>query len=557
MRLDGERLQGLWTLVPAKLGGDPKNWLLIRKAGAKPSSRRYAPMLATLAEEIPKEKGWLYEVKWDGYRTLAYLRGGEVKLLSRRDNDLTERFATVARALPAAIRTPDCVLDGEVCAIDENGRASFSAMQQGGSQLVYYVFDVLELDGEPLIRLPLSERHERLAAILDPKSTVVRLSETFDDGPALVRAVKEQRLEGVMAKKARSPYEPGRRSRAWLKVKATERQEFVIAGYTKGRGRRSSSLGALVLAVRQGDGLRWVGNCGTGFGEEELARLLRKLRPLERKTSPFHPVPKMPRVRTDEVVWVTPKLVCEAEFAEWTHDGHLRAPRYVGLRDDKAPAAVRREHPVATERRRGKRVLKLSNLDKVFWPAEGITKGDLIAYYEAIAPARRPAPQEPAVHDEALSRRDRGQALLPKGRAVAHARVDPDRDVRFHIARVTPEADAFLPARERRARAPLDGEHGLHRPELLVLAGRQARPARLLPLRPRPVRRRRLPRGRAGRAPHQAAPRRARPRRLPEDERRRRDARARPGHAAAHLRRHPLLRGDRRRRARRVRTRGS
>ncbi len=388
--LDGERLQGMWTLVPAKLGGDPKNWLLIRKAGDPPVPKKYAAMLATLAEEIPKEKGWLYEVKWDGYRTLAYLRGGEAKLLSRRDNDLTERFATVARALPAAIRTPDAVLDGEVCAIDENGRASFSAMQQGGTQLLYYVFDVLELDGEPLIRLPLTERHERLKAVLDPKNPVVRLSETFEDGPALLRAVKEQKLEGVMAKKARSTYEPGRRSRNWLKVKTTERQEFLIAGYTKGRGRRSSSLGALVLAVQQGDGLRWVGNCGTGFGEDELARLLGKLRPLVRKTSPFDPVPKMPRVRADEIVWVTPKLVCEAEFAEWTHDGHLRAPRYVGLRDDKAPAAVHREHPVATERRKGKRVLKLSNLDKVFWPAEGITKGDLIAYYEAIAPALLP-----------------------------------------------------------------------------------------------------------------------------------------------------------------------
>ncbi len=353
-------------------------------------SKKYEPMLATLAEDIPKEKGWLFEVKWDGYRTLAYLRGGEVKLVSRRDNDLTERFASVARALPGAIRTPDAVLDGEVCAIDEDGRASFSAMQQGGANLLYYVFDVLELDGEPLIRLPLTERHERLREVLDPKDKVVRLSDAFEDGPALVRAVKQQRLEGVMAKKARSTYEPGRRSRNWLKVKATERQEFLIAGYTKGQGRRSSSLGALVLAVREGKELRWVGNCGTGFGEDELQRLLGKLRPLERKTSPFDPVPKMAKVKAPDVVWVTPKLVCEVEFAEWTHDRHLRAPRYVGLRDDKAPEAVRREHPVATERRRGKRVLKLSNLDKVFWPDEGITKGDLIAYYEAIAPALLP-----------------------------------------------------------------------------------------------------------------------------------------------------------------------
>ena len=242
-------------------------------------SKKYAPMLATLAEDIPKEKGWLFEVKWDGYRTLAYLRGGEVKLVSRRDNDLTERFASVARALPGAIRTPDAVLDGEVCAIDEDGRASFSAMQQGGANLLYYVFDVLELDGEPLVRLPYTERQERLREVLDPKNKVVRLSDAFEDGPALVRAVKQQRLEGVMAKKARSTYEPGRRSRNWLKVKATERQEFLIAGYTKGQGRRSSSLGALVLAVREGKELRWVGNCGTGFGEDELAAAARQAAP--------------------------------------------------------------------------------------------------------------------------------------------------------------------------------------------------------------------------------------------------------------------------------------
>jgi bifunctional non-homologous end joining protein LigD len=390
VRLDGRRLQGLWTLVPAKLGGDPKAWLLIRKAGEKTVETHYAPMLATLAEELPTEQGWLFEVKWDGYRTLAYLRGGDVVLRSRRDQDLSERFAAVARALPAAISTPNCVLDGEVCALDESGRASFSAMQRGDGTLFYYVFDVLEADGEPLIDLSFTKRRERLDALLDRSGPVVRISDTFDDGPALARAVKEQRLEGVIAKLARSRYEPGKRSRAWRKIKPTERQEFLIAGYTKGRGRRASSLGALILAVRQGKELRWVGNCGTGFDEAELERLLAKLRPLERKTSPFDPVPKMPRVRADEVVWVTPKLVCEVEFAEWTHDNHLRAPRYVGLRDDKAPDAVRRERPATTERRRGSRVLKLSNLDKTFWPEEGITKGDLISYYEAVAPALVP-----------------------------------------------------------------------------------------------------------------------------------------------------------------------
>jgi bifunctional non-homologous end joining protein LigD len=173
VKLDGERLRGIWTLVPAKLDGDPKNWLLIRKrdaaAGARSSAPAgdYVPMLATLAEEVPSGGGWLFEVKWDGYRAIARIAGGEATLTSRRGNDLTERFAAVARALPQAVRTPDCVLDGEVCALDGAGRSSFSVMQQGSGPVVYYAFDVLEVDGDRLLDLPLAERRERLESLLD------------------------------------------------------------------------------------------------------------------------------------------------------------------------------------------------------------------------------------------------------------------------------------------------------------------------------------------------------------------------------------------------------
>ena len=389
VRLAGERLQGLWTLVPAKLDGDPKNWLIIRKrtesAGAPTAERRYGAMLATLAEDVPPGPGWLFEPKWDGYRTLAYLRGSEATLLSRRDLDLTARFAPVVRALPGALRTPHCVLDGEVCAIGPDGLPSFSAMQQGASELVYYVFDLLELEGEPLVERPFTERRERLDALVVPGSDVVRISETFPDGAGLLEAARAQGLEGVVAKRASSRYEEGKRSRSWLKVKTSERQEFVVVGYTKGQGRRAGTFGSLVLAVRRGGDLVWVGNCGTGFDEREIERLLRKLRPLERKTSPLDPLPKMPRVRKGDIVWVTPKLVAEIEFAEWTHDGHLRAPRYEGLRDDKAPEDVRRERPLETTLRKGKRELQLSNLDKLFWSEEGITKGDLLSYYRDVA----------------------------------------------------------------------------------------------------------------------------------------------------------------------------
>ena len=395
VRLAGERLRGTWTLVPAKLDGNPKNWLLVRKRDdsvslPKGPATDYVPMLATLASDVPSGSGWLFEVKWDGYRAIARVEAGEATLTSRRGNDLTVRFPSVAKALAQAVRTPDCVLDGEVCALDEQGRSSFSVMQQGSGPLVFYAFDLLEVDGEPLLDLPLDERRERLEGLLDRRNETVRLSEAFEDGQALYEAAKEQGLEGVIAKRADSRYQPGKRTREWLKVKTHGRQEFLIAGYTRGQGRRSGRLGSLVLAVNRGGELSYAGNCGTGFTDEEIDKLMRKLRPLERKSPPFAVVPKMPKVRKSDVVWVTPKLVCEVEFAEWTHDGRLRAPSYKGLREDKAPAEVRREQPLAAEVRRGRRLLKLSNLDKVFWPDEGITKGDLLAYYREAAPVLLP-----------------------------------------------------------------------------------------------------------------------------------------------------------------------
>jgi bifunctional non-homologous end joining protein LigD len=412
VRLHGKKLDGTWALVPARLSGDEKNWLLIRKrdetapARASAAPRRYAPMLATLADGLPPGREWLYEVKWDGYRALAYLHGGEVALVSRNGNDLTQRFENVAKQVVKAAKTPDCVIDGEICALDERGRSSFSAMQQAkpGTRFVYYVFDLLEVEGEPILDEPLTERRARLERLLDRRNRTVLLSEAFDDGEALYAAAQEQGLEGVLAKRPDSRYQLGRRSRDWLKVKTHGRQEFVIAGYTKGSGRREKSFGSLILGAYRDGELVYVGNCGTGFDEKEIQRLLGKLRPLERTEPPFAEVPKMPRVRKADVIWVEPKLVCEVEFSEWTHDGRLRQPSYQGLRDDKAPEDVRIERPEAprgaergasgsepqsSEARRG-RDLKLSNLDKVFFPKERITKGDLIEYYRAVAPVLVP-----------------------------------------------------------------------------------------------------------------------------------------------------------------------
>ncbi len=394
VRLHGERLDGVWTLVPAGLDGDPKNWLLIRKdgqGGTTGGRTGYAPMLASPAEAVPSGGGWLFEPKWDGYRAIVRLAGGEATLTSRSGNDLTGRFRGVARAAAEAVRSPEAVLDGEVCALDERGRSSFSLLQQGAGRLVLVLFDVLEIEGEPLADLPLVERRERLAAIVDASVESVLVSPAFDDGPALLAAAEAEGLEGVVAKRADSRYHPGRRSSDWRKIKVRGRQELVIAGYTRGQGRRAAGFGSLVLGVHEAGELRWAGNVGTGFDDAEIDRLRGLLRPLERPASPFEHPPRMPRVRKGDVVWVEPVLVAEVAFAEWTHDGRLRAPVYAGLREDKPAAQVRRERePVPPEIRRGRRVLRLTNLDKQFWPEEAITKGDLLAYYRDVAPVLVP-----------------------------------------------------------------------------------------------------------------------------------------------------------------------
>ena len=386
VRLHGERLDGTWTLVPARLDGDEKNWLLLRKDGAEAGAARYAPMLSTSTDALPRGDDWVYEPKWDGFRAIVTVSGGEVTLTSRNGNDLTRRFPEAARAVERGLRSSDAVLDGEICALDEQGRSRFSLLQDGSGTLVLVLFDVLELDSEPLVDLPLEERRSRLEQLVAPGAGAVVVSPRFEDGDALLQAARDQGLEGVVAKHLGSPYQPGRRSADWRKVKVRQGQEVVIAGYTKGQGRRSGSFGALVVGVREAGGLRWAGNVGTGFNEREIDRLLGLLEPLRRETSPFDEVPKMPRVRRGDVVWVEPQLVAQVEFVEWTREGRLRAPVYMGLRDDKSASEVRKERsPLPAVLRKGRRELRLSNLDKPFWPDEGITKGDLVSYYRDVA----------------------------------------------------------------------------------------------------------------------------------------------------------------------------
>src|SRR4051794_32543175 len=206
-------------------------------------------MLATLDTRVPHGDDWVHEVKFDGYRAIAYVRGGECKLVSRNDNDLTGRFPDVAKAIVKAVRSPNAVVDGEICRIDPTGRTSFSELQQGTGPLVFYAFDLLELDGHPRADEPLHARKAALRKLLDKRVKSVAFSEDFDDGDALFEVAKDQGLEGLIAKRADSTYKQGKRTRDWLKIKTENNEEFVVTGYTRGSGRRAGTFGSLVLAV--------------------------------------------------------------------------------------------------------------------------------------------------------------------------------------------------------------------------------------------------------------------------------------------------------------------
>ena len=392
VRLYGERLEGVWTLVPASLDGDPKNWLLLRKdADDGAAGRRYQPMLATSSDRLPSGEGWVFEPKWDGFRAIVTISGGEVTLTSRNGNDLTERFRDAARAAAHAITTPDAVLDGEICVLDHEGRSRFSLLQESGGTVVLVLFDVLEVDSVAVVDEPLAERRKQLEGIVGPSNEVF-VSPQFDDGAALLAAARDQELEGVVAKKtdssvqARTSLDGLAQAQAAPDAGGRDRRVHARAGATHGRVRRARRREYTTQVCCGGPE-----TSGRASRTARSTRLLGLLAPLRRSDSPFAEVPKMPRVRRSDITWVEPKLVAEVEFAEWTHEGRLRSPTYLRVQEDKAALEVRREReplpPVL--KRRGKE-LRLSNLDKPFWSEEGITKGDLVAYYRDVAEALVP-----------------------------------------------------------------------------------------------------------------------------------------------------------------------
>ena len=287
-------------------------------------------MLAMLVSEPFHKPGWVYEEKYDGYRILAYKEGAKVTMLSRNGNDRTATFASVARAV-ADLSDRTLLLDGEVVAFDRKGVSRFQLLQRGDVVNSFAVFDCLYRNGRDLRRETLSTRRRELEDALGKASKEIFLSKRLaDDGLEAYRIAKRRNLEGLVAKDAASPYEE-RRSRFWLKVKVHQEEEFVIAGFTAPQGSRKH-IGALLLGAYAGDDLHFVGKVGTGFTEERLSDLFRRFKPLVRATPPFIDPP-----RAKQVTWLTPKLVAQIAFAEWTGDWKLRQPVFLGLRDDKNP----------------------------------------------------------------------------------------------------------------------------------------------------------------------------------------------------------------------------
>lgn len=439
--LAGEKLTGRWHLV--RMRGKPKekreNWLLIKgedasardgsgldilverpesvktgrlieEVAGKPvrkTARRKAaapkpvpgaempdfipPMLATLVKATPGDERWLHEIKFDGYRIQAHVKDGKVRLFTRSGRDWTERFGKQMVAALNDLPARQAVLDGEVV-VDMAGRSSdFSALQADLAEgrtdrMLYYVFDLLHLDGRDLTALPLVERKRLLSGIMGKAGDPLRLSEHLDDqGEIVLRHACRMGLEGIISKLRDSPYLPGR-GKAWVKSKCSARQEFVIGGFVPSTT-SAQAVGSLVMGVFEGAALRPVGRVGTGFSTRVAEDLLTRLLALETDQSPFDP--PLQGMAKRGVRYVRPELVAEVDFRAWTGEGNLRHAAFKGLREDKAAREVAGEGlpvPARVAVPEPFRRVKLTHPERIYWPDEGITKADLADYYADVWP---------------------------------------------------------------------------------------------------------------------------------------------------------------------------
>jgi bifunctional non-homologous end joining protein LigD len=390
--LHGTKLEGEWTLVRLSRS-DKDEWLLIKSgedtkavsarkdnqscrtgrtmaqiAAAKDEQWQsnhdepvaklpfIAPMKATLVDAPPAKGEWLYELKFDGYRAIALKSGRRVRLMSRNEKEFTARYSEVADAV-SDLQIREAILDGEIVALDPKGRPSFQllqALELGSARppLAFYVFDLLRIDGKNLTRQPLTERRAQLREILENATEPIRFSASIEGDPEqLLKEVKRRGLEGLIGKEADSLYEPGRRSRTWIKLKCVREQEFVIGGFTPPEGARKH-FGALLVGIYENRKLKFSGKVGTGFNTAMLKMLHQRMKALQQDKCPFTDLPHREQGRWSQNItpaemkrctWVKPELVCEARFTEWTDDGKLRHPVFVGLRQDKPASQVVRE----------------------------------------------------------------------------------------------------------------------------------------------------------------------------------------------------------------------
>lgn len=383
------------------------------KAANSKFPSKISPMLATMVDQPFDKEGWQYEIKWDGYRTVAFCQKDKVALKSRNDQSYNEKFYPILEAVQQW--NIEAVVDGEVVVLNEDGQANFGALQnwqsEADGEIYYYVFDLIWLNGKDLTQLPLSQRRTLLKQMM-PENDLIRFSENFEvSGIEFFAAAKKMGLEGIMAKKSDSAYSAGNRSKDWLKIKAHKRQEMVIGGYSKNEG-SSKAFSSLLLGVYENGQLIYTGKAGTGFSDKQQKEMLQQFKPYIIKTPPFAGQPDINKASRFQrhpskatAVWLKPELVCEVSFTEMTSDGVMRHPSFKAMRTDKNAKEVTRDQAMdkfVTGTQDNKTLLKpggvkqvhkinghditFTNLKKVFWPKEQITKGDLLNYYYQVAP---------------------------------------------------------------------------------------------------------------------------------------------------------------------------
>jgi len=296
-----------------------------------------APMKAT-SGKLPRGEAWMYEPKWDGHRVIVRTRGDRIEAVSSNGIDRTARWPWLAEAVRSSIAA-DVILDGEIIALDDDGRHSFQLVGRPDRPHAFIVFDMLAVDGKELMGRPWRERRDLLEDRVTP-TPPLSITPVTDDADALMEATLANGFEGIIAKRSDSTYLPGRRTPSWIKVKHRREQEVVIGGYLLGEGNRSTSFGSLLVGVYERQKLRFAGAVGTGFNEVTLRMLQARFAELHTETCPFDPEPKLPRGKAR---WLLPELVAQVTFGEWTEAGSLRHPVYLGLRDDKSPKKVVRE----------------------------------------------------------------------------------------------------------------------------------------------------------------------------------------------------------------------